>query len=140
MGGKDFGFKMTWPEWGKGTRLALYLMDIAVSLDSGSTFLDFIALLEVTIRTQTLSAHQSYPISYDLSCIFVVFCDTQNTMRFRPSFWVRVALPIELLTHTFLLIGSSAAFFIFRCVRLPMLLETVRLSNLARRLSDLANN
>lgn len=47
-GRQGFGLKMTWPTWGKGSRLALYMMDIAVSLEGNSTFLDYLALLEVS--------------------------------------------------------------------------------------------
>ena len=48
-GREGFGFKRTWPNFGRGTRLAFYMMELAVALGCSATFLDLIQLLEVPL-------------------------------------------------------------------------------------------
>lgn len=46
-GREGFGLKRTWPRFGRGTRLAYYLMELAIQSNGPASYLDFIQLLEV---------------------------------------------------------------------------------------------
>ncbi len=56
-GRQGYGSKLTWPEFGRATRLGLYLMDLASLMDGAPSFLDYIRLLEVqSSSSETLHA------------------------------------------------------------------------------------
>ena len=55
-GRQGYGFKRTWPDFGRGTRLALYLMDLASLMDGAPGFMDYIRLLEVQLLCSTMSS------------------------------------------------------------------------------------
>lgn len=46
-GRTGYGFKRTWPDFCRGTRLAFLLMELAIGMDGAPGFLDYIRLLEV---------------------------------------------------------------------------------------------
>lgn len=47
-GRAGFGLKYTWPNFGRGTRLAFYMMEIANNRGGSVTFQDFVQLLDVS--------------------------------------------------------------------------------------------
>ena len=58
-GQPGFGLKDTWPPFGRGARLALFMMELSNQMGGTATFLDFIQMLEVCP-----SSNDSLPINY----------------------------------------------------------------------------
>lgn len=46
-GREGYGQRLTWPVWGRGGRLAFYMMELAMELGAGASFQDFAEILMV---------------------------------------------------------------------------------------------